>query len=377
MEVSSLRILHVIEASGSGTGRHVLDLTKGLVECGHETTIIYSPLRAEVSFIEGLNRIRGAAVKVFQMQMRQAPSLYDLTALRGLSKIVLRCGPFNIIHGHSSKAGALVRLLPTSVPGARIYTPHAFRTMDPDLRLGLKLFFGLAERLLSLRCNHIITGSKQEFCAGRALGIPKYKMSVVINGIEPPILPTRFEVRANLGLHEKDLVIGFVGRLEQQKAPDMAIRALYALGNKEAKLVMIGTGSLKRKLQLLVDKLNLHTRVLFVGKRDGQTTMPAFDLLIVPSRYESMGYVFLEAMAANIPIVATPVGIARDVVFEGETGFIVENTDAVEPWIRTLNEVLKTNMSEKIKANAANRKKYFCAKQMINETIKIYNNVAC
>ena len=223
-----------------------------------------------------------------------------------------------------------MRLLPTSVPGARIYTPHAFRTMDPELRPGLNLFFGLAERLLSLRCDRIITGSKQEFCAGRSLGIPKDKMSVVINGIEPPILPTRSEVRANLGLHEKDLVIGFVGRLEQQKAPDMAIRALYALGNKEAKLVVIGTGSLKKTLQTLVDKLNLHTRVLFVGQRDGQTTMPAFDLLIVPSRYESMGYVFLEAMAANIPIVASPVGIARDVVLEGKTGFIVENKDDVE-----------------------------------------------
>jgi hypothetical protein len=53
-------------------------------------------------------------------------------------------------------------------------------------------------------------------------------------------------------------------------------------------------------------------------------------------------------------------GIARDVVLEGETGFIVENTDAVGPWIRTLNEVLKTNMLEKIQANAANRKKFFC-----------------
>ena len=126
----------------------------------------------------------------------------------------------------------------------------------------------------------------------------------------------------------------------------------------------------------MVEKLNLHTRVLFVGKRDGQTTMPAFDLLIIPSRYESMGYVFLEAMAANIPIVASPVGIARDVVLEGETGFIVENTDDVDSWIKTLNKVLETNMLEKIKANVANRKKIFCAKQMIDETITIYNNVA-
>ena len=84
--MSSLRILHVVEASGSGTGRHVLDLTKGLVRCGHETTIIYSPLRAEVSFIEGLNRIRGPAVEVFQMQMQKAPSLHDLTALRALKQ---------------------------------------------------------------------------------------------------------------------------------------------------------------------------------------------------------------------------------------------------------------------------------------------------
>ena len=376
-KLSSLQILHVVEASGSGTGRHVLDLTKGLIRCGHKIKIIYSPLRAEVSFTEGLNRIRGSAVEVFQMKMQKAPSLYDLTALIALKKVALRCGPFNILHGHSSKAGALVRLLPTSIPGTRIYTPHAFRTMDPELRPGLNLFFGLAERLLSLRCDRIITGSKQEFCAGLSLGIPKNKMSVVINGIEPPILPTRSEVRANLGLHEKDLVIGFVGRLEQQKAPERAIRALYALTNKQSKLVIIGAGSMEKTLQSLADELNLHARVLFVGQRDGQTTMPAFDLLIVTSRYESMGYVFLEANAANLPIVASPVGISREVILEGKTGCIVPNTDDVEPWARALNEVLKTNTLEKFKRNVANRKKKFSVNQMVDKTISIYNNLAC
>ena len=311
------------------------------------------------------------------MPMRQTPSLHDLTALQGLNKIILSHGPFSILHGHSSKAGALVRLIPTSIPGARIYTPHAFRTMDPKLSPGLNLCFGLAEGLLSLRCDHIITGSKQEFCAGRSLGIPKAKMSIVINGIDPPVLPTRSEVRANIGLHDKDLIIGFVGRLEQQKAPERAIRALYALNNQQSKLVMVGAGSLEKTLRSLVDELNLHTRVTFTGLRNGQTTMPAFDLLIVTSRYESMGYVFLEANAANLPIVTTPVGISREVILEGKTGCIVPNTDDVRPWARTLNEVLKTNTLEEFKRNAANRKKTFSLNQMVDETIKIYKDVAC
>jgi glycosyltransferase involved in cell wall biosynthesis len=201
-------------------------------------------------------------------------------------------------------------------------------------------------------------------------------MSTVLNGIEPPLLPARSEARVNLGLHEKDLVIGFVGRLERQKAPERLIRTLHVIGNQQSKLVMVGTGSLEKTLRSLVDKLGLHARVLFVGEQNGQMIMPAFDLLVVPSRDESMGYVFLEANAADLPIMTTPVGIARDVVQEGKTGCFVPNTDDVEPWARTLNEMLNKNTLETFRKNAANRRKTFSANQMVAETIKIYNDVA-
>ena len=81
--------------------------------------------------------------------MKRAVGPSDWSSLRVLTKLVRETGPYDILHGHSSKAGALVRLLPRSLPGARIYTPHALRTMDPEISWPAALIYGSAERLLA------------------------------------------------------------------------------------------------------------------------------------------------------------------------------------------------------------------------------------
>ena len=133
-----MRILLTLETSGGGSGRHVLDLAAGLSHRGHDVTFVWSPDRAEEKFVQQLQALR--AVSSHPLSMRRAVGLNDVASLRALSNYICNESPFDILHGHSSKAGALVRLLPRNVKGARIYTPHAFRTMDPTLSRVGRLF---------------------------------------------------------------------------------------------------------------------------------------------------------------------------------------------------------------------------------------------
>ncbi|MBV2183197.1 MAG: glycosyltransferase, partial [Rhizobium sp.] len=202
-----LHILEVLEPSGGGSGRHFVDLCAGLKARGHRVTAVYSPVRAEDRFVRQLLALDLA--KVIPLPMLRAVGPKDLTSWRALARIIREEGPFDIIHGHSSKAGALTRLRLPGPHVPRIYTPHAFRTMDPTLSSKGRLVFGAIESLLGrFFTDRVICVSKNEYDHARKLGIPAGKLAVVVNGVGTIPEGRRPEIRVQLGLPPNALVFG-------------------------------------------------------------------------------------------------------------------------------------------------------------------------
>ena len=330
---SGMRIAQVVESAGGGTGRHVIDLTGGLARRGHDVTLVYSPLRVEPQFLEGLAR---TGAEVVSAPFRRALGVHDLSHLRALGRILARRGPFDVVHGHSSKAGALVRLLPASVPGARVYTPHAIRMMDPTLSPARRSFYAALERLLARRGGTFVAGSAHEVESLRAIGVARDRIELLDFGIAPCPSAPREEARRAHGLAGRGVVMGFVGRLVRQKAPERAIRALARSGRPDVTLALVGTGELEGELRRLSVAEGVAERVVFLGFRDGQAAMSAFDVLLVPSRYDSSPYVLLEAVMAGVPIVGAPIGMAEQIVGDAGAGLLVANTDDPEPWAHAI-----------------------------------------
>ena len=366
-----LRILHVIESCG-GSGRHVLDLAKGQILAAHDVTVIYSPNRAEESFLEELLSVKG--LRTWPMPMKRAVCLHDAVSLRVLTGLVRQSGPYDILHGHSSKAGALIRLLPPWVSGARIYTPHAFRTMDPSLSQSKRVVFaGLEKILAGVVRGPILTGSEQETEAGIDIGIRPAQLRRIPFAIDPGPLPTRQTARSGLNLADDVPVIGFVGRLATQKAPERVVEALAKMQTTSTRLVMVGGGPLTQDALIAsAAKMGVADRILFTGPLRGVDVMPAFDLFVIPSRYESLGYIFLEGLAAGIPMVATDVGIAKDVIQTEENGLIVENTDDPSVWATALDDALTPSKLKQLTAGAIKRKKTTALSDMVNAVEIIY-----
>ena len=365
-----LRIALVLETSGGGSGRHALDLAEGLAEVGHKVTVIWSPVRAQEDFRARLFALKD--VRNLKLTMHRAVGLADASSLRALKSLLRRHGPFDILHGHSSKAGALIRLLPRSVPGARIYTPHAFRTMDPDMSRRARRIYGTIERMLAPRADQIITVSTAEYQHAAALGIKADKLTTVVNGAALPGDANRAAARALMGLAPEEVAVGFIGRLDDQKAPlrfvEAASRAARAAPNLRG--LVIGDGSLRAQ----AEALNSADAVRFLGWQNGPALFPGLDVFCMTSHYEAMPYTLLEALHAGVPIVTTDVGGVAETVNEGANGYVLPTDSGAsviaEPLIK-----LATNAEQRMAMGRESRKMASArtVPTMVNDTIGVYH----
>lgn len=199
-------------------------------------------------------------------------------------------------------------------------------TSDPQNRSAkasflLRIFSWLADKYVA------IAPSVLEYLVNQVKVSPK-KAICINNGIEIPRQVSNEEIeriRSSFGITQDDIVVGAVGRfMNHHKRFSDLIEALLKLENDRVKLLMVGSGKDEDYLKSMVEKLNLQNKVIFAGYHyDTAPFYKLMDIFCVPSAYEGFGLVAAEAMMHSLPVIATKVGGLKEVVVEGETGFLV------------------------------------------------------
>jgi glycosyltransferase involved in cell wall biosynthesis len=170
---------------------------------------------------------------------------------------------------------------------------------------------------------------------GRTMGFRGSSARVIPNGVERRIFSNTFskeeveKTRAAFGFSHGARVLITTSRLEEKNGVDDLIQSLTFLP-AETCLVICGDGSLYGALTMQVERLGLRDRVKFLGFKKPEEIpllLAASDCFVRPSRSEGLGTAFLEAMAARIPVVGTPVGGIPDFLIHGETGFFAQPRD--------------------------------------------------
>jgi D-inositol-3-phosphate glycosyltransferase len=209
-------------------------------------------------------------------------------------------------------------------------TRPALGEEEPPLRVE-------TERELAQDCHRIIASTgKEKRALIRHYGASSHKISVVPCGVNLERFKVigKTQARRHLGL-DSDKIILFVGRIDPLKGVDNLIKALPHLRHiPKLKLIIIGGGDHSQpeieQLQKLAHNLEVQNSVDFLGlvKHD---ELPYFfnaaDACVVPSYYESFGLVALESLACGTPVVATDVGNHKNLIRQGETGYVIEDND--------------------------------------------------
>jgi glycosyltransferase involved in cell wall biosynthesis len=163
--------------------------------------------------------------------------------------------------------------------------------------------------------------------------IPAGKIQVIHNGIDPAEIQREFkeELKWGLGLSAKSRVVGTIGRMKPQKGQIYLLEAFAALKRRmdDLKLLIVGDGPLRLDLEQKAEELGIREEVCFAGvRRDVYPLLSMMDLFVLPSLWEGMGTVIVEAMAAQRPVLASDIPPLREVIPSSDLGVLVPPGDA-------------------------------------------------
>lgn len=321
-----IRVLHIAQAAG-GVDRFLRSLIKNLDKKKFENILICSN---DFSF----DNYKDNVSEFYELDMKRNVSLRDLGFVFKVRKLIKRIKP-DIVYAHSSKAGVIARIADIGLKNKIIYNPHgwAFNMRGPRYK---KLLYAFIEKVCSCFCDKIICVSDSEKMSALKWHICKdNKIKVIYNGIDVDDYKKRnyLSSKNDLKIPENSYVVGMVGRVAEQKAPEVFVEAARIVKQKidNAFFVIVGDGPLIEKIKELIERYKLTNFFLVTGwKEDPIEYARYFDVSCLLSRWEAFGLVLAEYMMVKSPIVATNVDAIPNLIKDNENGLLICKDDYKE-----------------------------------------------
>ena len=364
-----IRVLHVAEAAG-GVERYLQTLFKYSDKEQIENILVCSQNY-------DYKKMKSLADRVIVLKMaHQINPSSDIKVEKALRRIIKQLKP-DIVYAHSSKAGALARIADWGLKNKVIYNPHgwAFNMQQSTKK---KEMYKWVEKISAHFCDKIVCISDAEKESALREKICKSsKLQVIYNGIDlEEIEKTTPMSRAQLGIPEDAFVVGMVGRLSKQKAPDTFVKSAKLIKEKipNAFFLMVGDGELRDQVESLINQYDLGSSFLITGWVDNPTAyMKIMDVGMLLSRWEGFGLVLPEYMACGVSIVATNVDAIPTIIHNGVNGMLADKDD-----IQLIGKIIKKIfINTKFKQDMIKKERYvveekYNAKRVWYETNSMY-----
>lgn len=318
---ADVRVLHVLEAIETGCARHLVDLVSATSSVDHEVVVPPERVGGHTDRV-AFAALTAAGAIVHLVDMRRNPaSPHNVHAVMAVRRLIRRRQP-DVVHGHSTIGGLVARAAAIGTGAVVVYTPNG---------VAAGAVATAVERAMGRATARFIAVSPSERAEVlRRRLVPEDRIVVVPNGIDLDAPPPG-DLRRLVGVDGDVPLIGSVGRLTPQKAPEVLLRswALVAERYEEAHFVLIGDGALAGAIDSLAAELGLGRRYHRLAYLPGAAAyLPSLDVFTLASRFEGGPYVPLEALRAGVPVVLTDVVGNRDAVENGVTGLLVPSEDA-------------------------------------------------
>jgi len=288
---------------------------------------------------------------IFRIPTRQQSLIKNFA----LTKRIIKRGNYDAIHVHLDMM-SIIPLFLAMIFGIKIRIAHSHMATKPK---------GLLGRFKNKVFSFLIKAfANKLFACGIDAGISRYglttiksnKVKVINNAIQ--ISDYKFDesirqvIRDEYQIENNEILIGHVGRFTQQKNHEFIINLFKKIyeTNKRTKLMLVGNGELEDEIKLKVEKMGLGNNIIFCGIRDDvNKLMQAMDILILPSKYEGLPVVLVEAQCSGLSCLVSDT-ITKEVNVTGRIKYLSLNSE-IKDWVNTAFEMLKTN-------NRLNNKSY-------------------
>jgi len=319
-------VLHarVVRGVGGGPEKTILNSPRFLEPLGYRAICAYMRHPRDHGFIRIERKAKQYGAKLIPVDDRGP---WDVGVITRMLRICKQ-QHVAIWHGHDYKSNVLGLILKRFWPMHLVTTVHGwvkFTWRTP-------LYYAI-DRMALRRYERVICVSQDlhERCAKAR--VRSQRLILLPNAIDTQRIRRTWDVasaKQRIGVPPKHLVIGAVGRLSQEKGFDNLIQAVDRLlqAGVECQLIIVGDGEARQSLKNLVSELNRADRIRLVGYRDDIAHwMQAMDVFALSSRREGLPNVVLEAMAYEVPVVATRVAGIPSLIRNEETGVLVDEDD--------------------------------------------------
>ena len=312
-----LRVMHVIcELNPGGMEFGVVKLVNRLNQQRVRSAICSTKPAGE------MKRLVDPNVPIIELRRRQGN---DPRLVWELYRVFRRERP-DIVHTHAwgTLLEGLIAARLARIPVV-VHGEHGTLQLRPHQRWLQRHGWGRVDRVLSV-------STRLTDKMAREIGFPAERITTIRNGVDLTRFSrlARADARATLNLPADAVVIGTVGRLvpvKDQASLLQAVRHLHDDGLFPT-VILAGEGPLRQALEAQIETLRLEQQVRLLGHRpDVETVLAALDVFVLSSASEGLSNTILEAMATGVPVVATAVGGADELVIDGSTGLLVPPKD--------------------------------------------------
>ena len=371
MMKNKIRILHVAQAAG-GVDRYIRMLLKYLDKEKFENILVCSQDFHEEDYRDLVDSFE-------QVEMTRAIGSSDLKAIKEVRALIKKYNP-DIVYAHSSKAGAITRVADIGLKNHCIYNPHGW-AFNMRCSAKKKAMYTAIEKIAAPFCDKIICISDAEKQSALDKKICKEdKLQVIFNGVDIEAYENEVHgavKRKDLNIPEDAFVVGMVGRISPQKAPDVFVKMAKHVKDEvpNAHFIIVGNGNQEDEIRKYAEDNGFSNSLHITGWVDNPMSyVELFDVACLLSRWEGFGLALPEYMMAGKPIVASRVDAIPNIIRNGENGLLVEVDDDIGASNAVLRILREDGLRKKIVAQGLedvhNR---FNARRVSEEHSKLFN----
>jgi glycosyltransferase involved in cell wall biosynthesis len=341
----------VVCGTGGGPDKTILNSPRFLWSAGYTTLCAYMHPPGDAGFDELRRKADTCKAPILSVPDRGP---WDWRVVSQFLKICRR-ERVTIWHGHDYKSNALGLVIRRFWPMRLVTTVHGWVKQTHRTPLYYKI-----DELCLPRYEAVLCVSEDLHTHCLEHGVLADRCRLIENAIDTEDFTRRKDVgtaKRLLGIPSDRLIVGAVGRLSAEKGFDLLIRAAHALRQQgiNLELLIAGSGDAERQLRALIEGLGMVGHVQLLGHvPDPRSLFEAFDIFVLSSHREGLPNSVLEAMALEVPVVATRVNGVASVIRDGHNGVLI-GPNSIEELVQGIRGLLDDSASRRRLAKAARR----------------------